>query len=89
MNNSGWSTYPTFLVYVWLTNSAVTHTKVMDLASRLTTTELAWELCQMLNTVAPVESFSDPARDLLDYAIDQVDWFEIAIELQQQLAEVA
>lgn len=81
----GWSNYPTWCVNLWISNDEYLHAETLEKARHWvkTSDSPAWSLATDLkdwvrNDLAPKPELEGFASDLLHYALDQVDWHEIA-----------
>ena len=90
---NGWSNYPTWNVALWLGNEEGSYNTCLDLARsalgddhpRVT---VADALKDMLEEFSPDLEASVYA-DLLGWALNSVDWFEVADSFLEQVAETA
>ena len=85
---NGWANYPTWAVHLWLTNDEELYHQSIDLVGesggpdlRITIADAfkAWVRDDLTPDLGA--SFS---ADLLGYALDQVDWLEIADSFLEQ-----
>src|SRR5574337_1366651 len=79
---NGWKNYPTWAVHLWLTNDEVTYRECVEAASMAREGEtprvdLADGLKRFVRDSTESEEAS-LAADLLGYALDCVDWYEVA-----------
>ena len=89
---NGWRNYPTWSVHLWLDNDAGSQdwwlSEAVDALD--TATHPRYEIADALKTYVREEIESDDASmasDLLGYALDCVDWYEIAdayLEMAQE-----
>lgn len=80
---NGWSNYPTWATHLWLTNDQGTSEHVTDLAAQGAKHGRAFVGDSIRDYVSDLTAYavSDQAglhSDLLTYAIEQVDWLEVA-----------
>lgn len=82
---NGWKNYPTWCVNLWLENDQGVYTTIahavasMKRSKTLTRVDLADWLKEMVEDLLPAYSLeASMGADLLGYAMDQVDWFEVA-----------
>jgi hypothetical protein len=95
---NGWNNYPTWVVNLWLSNDEglYNETRALVRAARVEldpVTDAVWPVADAIrdfvrDDVAP-DLGASFAADLLGYALDQVDWFEIADAWIQAESEVA
>ena len=88
---NGWKNYPTWCVNLWLSNDGGLYRETLDRvdgAKRLVEEANDSFLTDRIATADEIKSYvrdelapdlgASFAADLLGYALDQVDWFEIA-----------
>lgn len=80
---NGWPNYPTWATHVWLTNDQGTYEQVSDLAAQVAKHGRAFVGDSIREYVSDLMAYAvtDEAglhSDLLSYAIEQVDWLEVA-----------
>lgn len=79
---NGWANYPTWCVHLWLTNDEATYDNCIWYAQEARNYDPPRvALADMLKTSVRDRVASDEASvasDLLGYALDQIDWFEVA-----------
>ncbi len=78
MSYNGWSNYETWNVKLWLDNEQGSSEEVRDMARRArSVNDLAESLKVMVNDAAP-DLRASCFADLLNAALGEVDWYEIA-----------
>ena len=76
----GWKNHPTWLVWVWLENDFALYEYCQDLKrSTSDIREIAEDLKSLIEDAKPQSS--DLWGDLIDSALGEVDWREIATNL--------
>ena len=77
---NGWSNYPTWCVNLWLNNDEGLYNETRAHARRLRSSrgDLASLLKDWVSGDLAPDLGATFAADLLGYAIDEVDWYEIA-----------
>ena len=79
---NGWKNYPTWAVHLWLDNDAGSQDAWIERATfALETTHPRYEMASALADEVREYCESEDASmasDLLSYALDCVDWYEIA-----------
>jgi hypothetical protein len=79
---NGWINYPTWAVNLWLSNDEGLYSDTTDLVQRLKAAEDEHALADYLKSWVTDDLAPDLgatfAADLFGYALDQVDWDEIA-----------
>lgn len=91
---NGWSNYPTWAVNLWLSNDEGLYRQTQQLVSDWATSgddqptiELADDLKTWVRDGLAPDLGASFASDLLGYALDQVDWLEIAKAWAEDYAE--
>ena len=96
---NGWKNYPTWCVNLWLSNDEGLYNSTLDLARDSQDPLLAHtrigsirnDLADALKTWVRDDLAPDLgatfAADLLGYALDEVDWYEIADAWLEQVSE--
>lgn len=95
---NGWKNYPTWAVHLWLDNERGSQDECLRMAEAFKReTHPRYEMAQWLKETVR-ESCEDPfgrgeyessmAADLLGYALDCVDWYEIADAYFEMIEEV-
>jgi fructosamine-3-kinase len=80
MTYQGWKNHPTWLVWVWLENDAALYSYCQEIkAESQDVREIADSIKQMIEDAKPQSS--DLWGDLIDSALAEVDWKEIATNL--------
>lgn len=78
MAHNGWTNYETWAVKLWMDNDEVSYDSLKDqLRGELAATDLAQQLKDDHNAAFPLQR-SDVYSDLLQNALDRVNWREIA-----------
>ena len=80
---NGWSNYPTWAVNLWLGNDEILYNETVEMAEAYAgmdrpKIELADRLKQWVRDELAPDLGASFAADLLGYALDEVDWLEIA-----------
>jgi hypothetical protein len=79
----GWANYPTWVVQSWLENDEGLYWHCRTLNRKYTDTgKLAYALKDWVCDLMP--ALEGLAADLLGYALDEVDWYEIAESIEQE-----
>jgi hypothetical protein len=101
---NGWKNYPTWAVNLWLENDEGLYSLAVDTVGeqggpnlRATVADALRELVEGLPIMAdndqggaePVDGITGFHADLLGYALDSVDWFEIADAWIEAAAEAS
>ena len=92
--HNGWKNYPTWNVNLWLSNDEGLYHQTVAMVSetrdhaKLVRVETADMLKSFVRDELAPELGASFAADLLGFALDQVDWFEIADAWLEDLAEV-
>jgi hypothetical protein len=88
---NGWSNYPTWAVNLWLSNDEGLYREALEVVARNAGTRQRVEVADyfkswIVDELAP-DLGASFAADLLGYALDLVDWFEIADSWIEDSAE--
>ena len=79
---NGWKNYPTWAVNLWIDNDQGTQSYALEIAENaLEDSHPRYEVSSQLKHWVREEIETDDASmasDLLGYALDMVDWYEIA-----------
>jgi hypothetical protein len=91
---NGWTNYPTWCVNLWLSNDEGLYSYACELATGKTgmenaRVELADDLRDWVRDELAPDLSASFAADLLGYALDQVNWNEIADAWIEQVEEQA
>ena len=88
MSYQGWANYPTWAVVLWIGNEEGSYRYWREQAMEAledanddrqeAANTLAGQLKDQFNDEAPVVDESSVWSDLLSYALDEVDWYEVA-----------
>jgi hypothetical protein len=74
---NGWANYPTWCINLWLTNDSATYDALVRLVRRTSERKLYTALEEWVEELLPDLGASFSA-DLLGWAVEQVDWHELA-----------
>jgi hypothetical protein len=86
-NYNGWSNYETWLVKLWMDNDEISYHCYLQMAREsINVYELSKELEQNFDDCFPLEK-SSVYTDLLNSALKEVDWYEIAESLMEEIKE--
>ena len=84
---NGWSNYETWAVNLWLTNDEGSNRQLERMARRADdTSDLAQSIKAWVEEMMP-ELDNGLAADLLNAALGEVDWYEIAKDLKPETSE--
>ena len=78
---NGWKNYPTWAVHLWLDNEQGSQDECVRMAQTFTReTHPRYEMAHWLKDMVREDEPEDAScfTDLLGYALDCVDWYEIA-----------
>ena len=80
---NGWNNYETWLVALWINNDQGTQETVLDMARNCQNNEherydLSHQLKEWIEEQNPLNDNADLFSDLLNAALSEVDWYEIA-----------
>jgi methylmalonyl-CoA mutase N-terminal domain/subunit len=84
---SGWRNYPTWNVALWIDNDPITHADAYRIVAEARAAEPKWPTAAAADALEDYvrEEMIDPyvqairtAADLLSWAVDQVNWRELA-----------
>ena len=85
---NGWKNYPTWDIHLWLANNEVTyHQAMMLLAVGGTLSAGADNLRAFVQDNNPLKDESSPYADILGWALQIVDWDEVAAALAPDAGE--
>jgi hypothetical protein len=88
---NGWKNYPTWAVHLWLTNDESSYDLALQIAEQNYASEHPrYKVADALKLWVREECEPDEASlasDLLGYALDCVDWYEIADAFLEIVAE--
>lgn len=102
MTHNGWRNYETWLTYVWATNDEGTYHSCRDLARQCWNSaeaddtftkeerakfNLADRLKEMIEDSNPLTKRADLYSDLLNAALAEIDWHEIANGFSEDMEE--
>ena len=90
---NGWANYPTWCVNLWLSNDEGLYNEALararsPLAAPGDRIAVADEFKTWVRDELAPDLGASFAADLLGYALDQVDWFEIAVAWLEMVGEV-
>ena len=89
MSYNGWSNYETWAVNLWLSNDEGSYTYWKERAEEVKDVyELSRELKSEIEQYNPLEEVS-VYSDLLSAAISEIDFYEIAEAMLEDIAETA
>jgi hypothetical protein len=84
----GWKNYETWNIALWINNDQGLQSIVHDLAREITEIgELATAIKDMVEESNPLQGTSTLYTDLLQSAIDEADFWEIATAMKEDVAE--
>ena len=75
---NGWSNYPTWAVYNWLSNDSATYTAMQDVGrSAISAFAAGQTIRQLVEDFNPFKEQASMYLDLLTWALAKVNWEEI------------
>ena len=89
---NGWKNYETWLVALWINNDQGTQETVLDMARECSGNEherydLSHQLKDWIEEMNPLNENADLFADLLNAALSEVDWYEIAKNFLHDIKE--
>jgi len=84
MTYNGWSNYETWAVNLWLTNDGFDAVKFMDNLRPFDAYQLGKAIQEYVEDSNPLSEQASLYSDLLNTALHEVDWFEVAEHLMPE-----
>jgi len=80
---NGWTNYPTWAVHLWLTNEEPLYHQSRELVAEGEDYEAAGRLKEFVTDYDPLGSTPSMFTDILGWAVEQVNWLEVARALRE------